>query len=168
MNLERIKVLLSDGELTNYFEVACHSNPPLWTSAVVVKKEAILAIGGFPTNITSGEDLLTWAKLATYYKIAYTMKTVATYFTPTTGPTGKTPSDLSTTKDAVGFELISLYKSNPNNGLRNYIAFWYKMRARINLDFRNSLGVWRCATKSLHYNPFQIKPIAFIFLSLLR
>ena len=48
-----------DGILSNYFEVASCSHPPLWTSAVVVKKSAIQAIGGFPLGIKSGEDLLT-------------------------------------------------------------------------------------------------------------
>ena len=67
------------GLLTNYFEVASSSHPPLWTSAVVVKKEAILSVGGFPEGIKSGEDLLTWARLAATFKIAYSLKPLSVF-----------------------------------------------------------------------------------------
>ena len=36
------------GIFENYFEVASCSNPPLWTSAVMARGSALLAIGGFP------------------------------------------------------------------------------------------------------------------------
>lgn len=68
-----------DGVLTNYFEVASNSHPPIWTSAIMVKKEAIQAIGGFPVGIKSGEDLLTWARLAVHNEIAYSRKIMAIF-----------------------------------------------------------------------------------------
>ena len=45
----------------------------------MVKKEAIQSIGGFPVGIKSGEDLLTWARLATLYKIAYSSEALAVF-----------------------------------------------------------------------------------------
>ena len=68
-----------DGILSNYFEVASCSHPPLWTSAVVVKKSAIQAIGGFPLGIKSGEDLLTWARFAVHNEIAYSRNIMAIF-----------------------------------------------------------------------------------------
>ena len=68
-----------DGILSNYFEVASCSHPPLWTSAVVVKKLVIQAVRGFPIGIKSGEDLLTWARLAVSGTIAYSIKSLAMF-----------------------------------------------------------------------------------------
>jgi glycosyltransferase involved in cell wall biosynthesis len=57
--LHKIPFIGEHGVLTNYFEVASCSHPPLWTSAIVARKEALQSIGGFPVGIKSGEDLLT-------------------------------------------------------------------------------------------------------------
>jgi len=55
------------GILDNYFAVAIRSDPPVCSSAMAVRKDAINSIGGFPVGIGSGEDLLTWARLAARY-----------------------------------------------------------------------------------------------------
>ena len=65
----------------NYFAVAAN-RPPLWTSAVAVTKKAIKDVGGFPVGIASGEDLLTWARLAMKFQIAYSIKPCATFHSP--------------------------------------------------------------------------------------
>ena len=77
--IHKLPFQTEDGVLSNYFEVASCSHPPLWTSAVMVKKEAIQSIGGFPIGIKSGEDLLTWARLAVQYQIAYCIGIEAVY-----------------------------------------------------------------------------------------
>ena len=58
-----------EGILSDYFEIAAQSDPPLWTSAVAVKRKAINMVEGFPEGVTSGEDLATWAKLAVKYDL---------------------------------------------------------------------------------------------------
>ncbi|MGY6560051.1 MAG: glycosyltransferase family 2 protein [Nitritalea sp.] len=67
------------GYLDNYFEVAAHSNPPVWTSATALHREALEAVGGFPVGIKSGEDLLTWARVALRYRVAYAYRVLAYY-----------------------------------------------------------------------------------------
>lgn len=67
------------GLLDRYFSVAANSHPPICSSAVLVRKDAFVEIGGFPTGLKSGEDLVTWAKLAIRNKIAYHQKSLATY-----------------------------------------------------------------------------------------
>jgi len=146
-----------DGILSNYFKVASTSHPPICSISIVARKSAFQAIGGFPREITSGEDLLTWAYLAAQYKIAYSNKPLAIYYTPTTGPTGKVPADLMSTHDAVGTKLIGLSHQFPLAGINEYISFWYKMRAAINLRLRNRNAALRCALKSLRYNPTNLK-----------
>lgn len=152
--------------LDNYFHIASNSDAPLWTSAVVASRNALISIGGFPVGITSGEDLLTWAKLATKYKIALCNKILATYYTPSSGPTGKVPADLKSTHDAVGTQLCQLLAEYPESGIKEYVAFWYKMRSRINIGRRNRWATIKCACKSLQFNIKQIKPWVFMVLAI--
>jgi glycosyltransferase involved in cell wall biosynthesis len=164
-----IRGLLFDGQtgvLSNYFEVASNSNPPLWTSAVMARKSALESVGGFPVGIVSGEDLLTWARLACRYKIAWTRESMAIYFTPTTGITRKESKDLKVTKDAVGIQLHKLMLEYPDSGLGIYVAFWYKMRGVVNLKYMNRLAAVRCALMSLRYNIKSFKSWVIIVIAL--
>ena len=133
--IRRLPFSGSDGILTNYFEVASYSNPPLWTSAVMARKDAILSIGGFPVGIKSGEDLLTWARLACRYKIAYCNNHLAVFFFDEsvfdTEQAKRAPESI----DTVGSELATLYSEHREIvGLKQYVALWHKMRARIFLS----------------------------------
>lgn len=49
--LRRMPFTEGNGLLTNYFEVASYSHPPLWTSAVMAHREALCRIGGFPVGV---------------------------------------------------------------------------------------------------------------------
>lgn len=150
----------TDGELSNYFEVACCSHPPLWTSAVMVRKTAIQEIGGFPVGIKSGEDLLTWARLAVKYKIAYSTKPLAVFVgLPSTTDVSKPKQRLSK-EDKVLHGLQELYNDEQNElrkrQLKRYIFRWYKIQCVILLEVE--MG-WMCCKKAwealLHGAPFK-------------
>lgn len=148
-----------DGILSNYFEVASCSHPPLWTSAVMVKKSAIQSIGGFPFGIKSGEDLLTWARLNCQCNIGYTLKKMAVYYLGYSNP--RSPESV----DYVGKQLEIIYNEYPQiKGLKKYIAFWYKMRMCRCLKHKQWEKAFIALSKSLHYNMFQIK----IYLSIIK
>lgn len=144
-----------DGILTNYFEVACCSHPPLWTSAVMVKKSAMQLVGGFPIGIKSGEDLLTWARLAVKYKIAYSRKSNAIYL-KLKGNAIELSKFIRKPEepDIVGNSLKEILKTK--EGLQ-YLSLWYKMRA--NLYYRSNCrySTFKYALKALSCNPFEIK-----------
>lgn len=151
-----------DGEfglLDGYFEISSVSDPPLWTSAVMVRKPVIESVGGFPVGIKSGEDLLTWARLACRYDIAYCMKPLATYCQGYSNPR---PPEV---KDFVGEQLECLLKESPETlGLKRYVAFWYKMRMCRCLAHRMWGKAMRSFFKSLGYRPIQGK----IYLSIVK
>lgn len=155
----------SSCRLDNYFHVASISHPPIWTSAVVVSRQALISVGGFPIGVTTGEDLLTWAKLALKYKIVLCNRVLAIYYTPTTGPSRKNPDDIKSTNDAVGNQLCQLLREYPESGIKEYIAFWYKMRSRINISSLNRWATITCACKSLRFNFKQLKPWIFMVLA---
>lgn len=120
-----------DGVLSNYFEVASCSHPPLWTSAVMVRKSAFQNIEGFPVGIKSGEDLLTWARLACRYKIAYCKTPLATFVFDPKGFDQNQKERFPEKVDFVGNELTKLKDTYQQTGMRKYIALWHKMRCRI-------------------------------------
>lgn len=155
-----------DGILSNYFEVASCSHPPLWTSAVMVKKNAIQSIGRFPIGIKSGEDLLTWARLAVNGKIAYAKQAYAVFNVEGYSISEK-PKRIPAEQDIVGQELKALLKAHPNKGLRLYNALWHKMRSSIYLRLKMRKKSIREALISIKYNPLNYKLYIYIVLNLL-
>lgn len=120
-----------DGILDNYFEVASYSNPPLCASTVMLKKEAVQTIGGFPIGIKSGEDLLTWARLAISYRIAYSRSCLCYFIIDEANYDVEQRTRLPDCPDYVGEQLLYILARYSNvKGLDSYIALWYKMRAK--------------------------------------
>lgn len=157
-----------DGVLENYFEVACCSHPPLWTSAVVVSKNAIENIGGFPLGVKSGEDLITWSKLACKYKIAYTKSSKAIFILDNSHLIRNKPQRLHDENGIADSSFEKLYNENKNiKGLKSYISLWYKMRASVYLRLNNKKMTWKFCLKSLHYNILNYKVYGFMVLVLL-
>lgn len=131
--LHGIPFTSSNGLLSNYFEVAAHSNPPFCSISVMIRKSSLLAIGGFPIGIKAGEDLLTWARLAVGNKIAYSLEPLAIFY-PERDTYYSRPSRVPDKEDRVGQELERLLKEHPSIiGLNEYVGHWHKMRASIYL-----------------------------------
>lgn len=156
----------ADGVLTNYFEVAACSHPPLWTSAVIVHKEAIQSIGGFPVGIKSGEDLLTWARLACRYEIAYCIEPLAV-FNVEGYEIKERPKRIPAQDDIVGKELRKLKDDYRSPHISDYIAVWHKMRSSVYMRLRMRKESIREAAKGLRFNPLNLKLYAYMLLNLL-
>lgn len=156
--INKLPFIGENGILSNYFEVASCSNPPLWTSAVIVKKEAIKRIGGFPVGIKSGEDLLTWARLAINNKIAYSKRSLALY------NIFYSPKRLPEKNDFVARELklLSFYKIK---GIKSYISNWHKNRAYMFMFFGLKIQCINESFLSLRYNINNYKVLFYIILS---
>jgi glycosyltransferase involved in cell wall biosynthesis len=125
-----------EGILRDYFRVAAQSDPPLCSSSVAVRKSAITAIGGFPEGITIGEDLLTWARLAVRYEIAYCRSPLAVISAPLRKEDRE--QRLPETPDHVAMGLVRLMaevRPEQAAGLRQYLALWHRMRAAVYLKF---------------------------------
>ena len=121
-----------DGELTNYFEVASCSHPPICSISIMVRKSAIESIGGFPVGIKSGEDLLTWARLAARYRIAYS-KGVKAVFHVEGYKISEKPKRIPAEDDIVGKELEMIAHTFHPKHINRYISHWHKMRSSIYL-----------------------------------
>ena len=148
-----LPVGFSEGILVNYFDIASRSDPPLWTSAVSVEKKAIVGIGGFPVGIASGEDLLTWARLAVRYDIAYRNEPKACFYEPihASDRPGRVPSIPDFVGDAL-VDLLNKIDSKRLPEIRSYISLWYRMRANIFIQFGEGQQAREEIQKSAYYS----------------
>ena len=155
-----------DGVLTNYFEVASCSHPPICSISIMVKKEAIQAIGGFPVGIKSGEDLLTWARLAVHNEIAYSRKIMAIFHVEGYNVSEK-PKRIPAEQDLVGNELSALWYLYHPSYMKQYISHWHKMRSSIYMRLNMRRKSMNEALKGLKYSPLNYKLYLYILLDLL-
>lgn len=126
-NINKIPFNGNEGLLTNYFEISSCSTPPICSSAVVFSKSAIVSIGLFPVGVRLGEDLITWARLACKYKIAYSTEHLAIYvFASQAGRV--VPKKQPNKEDYVGNAFKELVKNYDLPYLKNTAALWHKMR----------------------------------------
>lgn len=155
----------TDGILSNYFEVASVSHPPICASAVMVRKNAIQEAGGFPEGVQSGEDLLAWARIAVKSRIAYSTIAGAEYCFDMRAYNRrpKAPDD----EDFVGKELVSLYRTNNIQSLRNYITFWYIIRVSLYMRFPQRKRIFAEIFKGLGNDPLSVKLWLFSFFAIL-
>jgi hypothetical protein len=163
--LKKMPFQEDEGLLSNYFEVATCSHPPLWSSAIAIKKSALESIGGFPEGITSGEDLLTWARLAVVNDIAYSTKAGAVYVQNDAHTYNDKPARVPENPDKVGKELATLALGNKTiPGIRNYVAHWHKMRASDFLRLGMKKESIREILNSLSFRLINIQPVAYFLL----
>ena len=142
-----------DGILTNYFEVASCSHPPLWTSAVMVRKGAIESVGGFPIGIKSGEDLITWARLAVKFKIAYSHFIGAVFMENHSSNGESKPKQRFSEKDYV-LEQLTILKNSIQDpilkkDIHKYILRWYKIQCVIMLEIKEQMRCFKYSFKAI-------------------
>ncbi|MBI2428150.1 MAG: glycosyltransferase family 2 protein [Ignavibacteriales bacterium] len=160
--LRGISPLPFKGVLSDYFSIAAQSDPPLWSSAIAVRKPAFESVGLFPVGITIGEDLLTWARLAVKYSIAYTSERHAIFHLK--APLAGTPSRIPQEPDRVGTELVEMLHSLPvdkKESFERYIALWHRMRAAMYLGLHDRSKTFREVRHSVRYDPVNIKTYAY-------
>ena len=58
------------GVVDDYYKSAV-ATPPVTSSSVMITKQALQAVGGFPVGVKRGGDLATWARIALRHRIAW-------------------------------------------------------------------------------------------------
>ena len=156
------------GVLTNYFEVASYSHPPLCSICVCIERALLQEIGGFPVGIKSGEDLLTWARVAVRTQWAYSTRALAIYNWGEGYDKKNLPPRRQDKGDPVGKGLLAIYRENSHIvGLRKYLSHWHKMRASVAIRYGERMETLGEVGQSLKYNPLNYKVAMFAVLALL-
>lgn len=154
------------GVLTNYFEVASCSHPPVCSICVCIERELLQEIGGFPVGIKSGEDLLTWARIAVRTQWAYSLKALAQYNVELLSDKPGRPHDEI---DSVGDGLVALMckmDDERREELKKYISHWYKMRTSVYMQQGKAKNTWGYGVKALRYNICNYKVLLMMVMSL--
>jgi cellulose synthase/poly-beta-1,6-N-acetylglucosamine synthase-like glycosyltransferase len=135
------------GLLEDYFGVAAQSDPPICSSTVAIERGALGAVGGFPAGVVAGEDLLTWAKLAAHYPIAYARRAHATIWPPevAAGPPKRRPAE----PDTVAAAIAKLHV----RGRNRYLAHWHRMRGMHYLQLQEGRNARQEFLRAIGRNP---------------
>ena len=155
------------GVLSNYFEVASRSHPPVWTSAVCIERKLLQEVGEFPVGVKAGEDLLVWARMAIHTQWAYSLKALAQYNFDQISikePPTRIPEEV----DVIGNELLYLWNEYPQTkGLKLYISLWHKMRSSMYMRLGYKKECAKEAFLALRYNPMNYKIYIYLILNIL-
>lgn len=166
--IRKLQLSGEDGIVDNYFEICSCSHPLITSMSVMIKREAIMSIGGFPKGIKSGEDLLTWARLVCKYKLAYSKKKCAIYNLGEGYEYTNLPPRKQDEGDPVGKTLKQLLAIYPHKvGLKSYISRWHKMRASVALRYNERIETIQETCKALFYDLGKTEVYPFLFLPLL-
>ena len=158
------------GALHNYFAVAARSDPPMCSSSVCARKPVLEAIGGFPADVVIGGDLVTWARLAVYYRIAYSARPLASVWLRGAfgAPPNGRPTRIPDRGDPVGQELAhTLGDISPAQvkDFRCFLARWHRMRAEMFVRLDHRSDALRELRRSIHYCQTAPAPYALGFLA---
>ena len=166
--LNRLPFKGKRGVLSNYFEVASCSHPPVCSICVCIDRDLLQEIGGFPMGIKSGEDLLTWARIAVRTQWVYSLKPYAIYNMGEGYDKKNLPPRRQDAGDPVGQALKEIYQQYPDlKGFRKYLSHWHKMRASVAIRYGERKETLKEVGLSLKYNPLNYKVAILGVLALL-
>lgn len=156
------RVLIKD-----YFSTVVNYGYFIFTSSIGVKKSALISIGGFPDGIKSGEDTLTWAKLACHGGVAYSRSPTSYYTLPAVNAKiRKSIVRRPPIPDFVGHELAILKDAFPELEITLYLGFWHRIRAMLFLELNERLNSLKEIGVAIKYSGIYFKDIVCVALLL--
>ncbi len=125
---------LSDGQhrfiVDDYFAVSITCDHVLHSSSAAARKEVLQQIGGFPVGVKSGEDLITWAKLALAGEMAFSSTVSAIFYVPDQKASNRVANiRRPALPDRVGEELAGMAERSQQPSLYRYLSLWHEIRA---------------------------------------
>lgn len=152
-----------EGVMDNYYEVATGINAPVNMSTFAVRKDLLQEIGGFPTGIPSGEDILTLARLNRTSNIAYSTLHTSIVHLIYTGKNAR-PILGNDPLDTMFDQLLT--EAPHRKGVRKFVSFWHKQQmVRAIYQHKNRLALTH-ALRALRIYPKQYKVFSAALLSI--
>ena len=123
--------------MKDYFADVLEVESPVSLSAVAITKSSLAKVGGFPMGISSGEDIITMARLACSGDLAYSNVATSYYVLPPVSLAKRQGFLRRPQKpDYVAIELQKLRAVTPKfeKSLTRFLADWYRIRSMIFLE----------------------------------
>lgn len=152
-----------EGIMDNYFEIATGINAPLNMSTIAVERTLLQKIGGFPLNIPSGEDIITFARLNNLTNIAYSTQITSIIHLIYTGKNER-PIQNYDILDQWFDNLIK--EASHKKGVKRFVAFWHKQQMVRAIYQKKYMLASKHALHSLAIRPLQYKIITSFLLTL--
>jgi glycosyltransferase involved in cell wall biosynthesis len=136
--------------MTDYFTDSVEFEVPICASGVAAPKSALERVEAFPVGVHTGEDLITWARLACIGDIAYSTEATS-YVTPPAVDARNRANALRTPDhdDYVGTALAELAAENPDRArsIQTYLAWWHRLcaltYAETSAPLRSLARIWK-------------------------
>lgn len=156
----------TDGIIKDYFSICSNSEPLICSSSIVFKKEAINYVKGFPLNIKSGEDLITWAKLSSNFILAYSVKPLVIINSMERPISNRRENDI---EDYVYLELMNIKEQfkTKEESVNNYMYKWLIIRCSIFLETGDVKNAKKTILQILKFKRISLKTVVFFILSFL-
>lgn len=131
--------------MSDYFAQIRSHEHPIHSSAVMMRRDVMLRLGGFPVGVSAGEDIIMWSRLVCAGALGYVGKPTAYYVAP--------PLMLAVragflrkpqTPDPVAAELRELMRTSPLvNSIQLFLSDWHRIRAMLFLERNERLSAWQ-------------------------
>lgn len=156
-------------ELTDYFAQIRSHEPPIHSSAIVVKRDVMLALGGFQAGVSAGEDIVMWSRLACAGRLGYVGIGTAFYVAP--------PISLAVRAqflrrpqlpDPVASVLRNLMGASPlAPSIKMVLSDWYRNRAMLFLERNERCLAYRELALAVREGGLFLRDVVSVFLLLL-
>ncbi|MCB5183694.1 glycosyltransferase family 2 protein [Methylobacillus gramineus] len=151
----------------DYFAVSIAYDHVLHSSSAAARKSVLLQISGFPVGVKSGEDLITWAKLALAGDMAFSSKVSAVFYIPDQQAINRVANiRRPAIPDRVGEELAELSRKFQRPSLSRYLSLWHEIRAVLFTELNERSLALRELKLSMQFSGLRKKHI-FMLLALL-
>jgi hypothetical protein len=121
--------------IDDYFAHARRYDDPVNSSTVMVNRDVLIALGGFPESVRLGEDLVTWAKLACQGALGYVGRATSFYVRPVNWRGRESSLQRPQVPDEVRRLLDALPEPSRNaGGLTRFRADWHRNRSMMFLE----------------------------------
>lgn len=157
-------------QMSDYFADAADYDEPIHSSAVAVCRSALRKIGGFPHGVGSGEDLLTWARLACFGTVGYSKRATAYYEKPPFyGVRHLRSIRRPDNPDYVGIELKRLCEdcTHLRPSLLRYLGEWYRIRSMLSMELNERKDCLAELGKAVHTSGPRLRDFVVVGLLLL-
>lgn len=124
---------------------------PVWTGAVLLRKDAFEQVEGFPVGIKLGEDFLLWSKVALKHKLAFMNKPLAYY-------NNDVPAAARATRNLYPPEQHMLFHLDHLEGHTDWKTLCDKLRVNGLLDYWLSDKYHKAALKELRKVDWKNQP----------
>lgn len=164
IDTDKLPFRTPEGVMDNFLELATGINSPYNMSSFAASKEILARIGGFPTGIASGEDVITQARLALHSPVAYaTTPSVIVHL----GTEGRAERPIAHHEPLDGM-FDNLLKESPRGGaqVRKFVSFWHKQQMVRAINQRKYRLALEHALRSLRLRPLQHKVYVAALLAL--